>query len=48
MRYHLFLHYGWLFQNLGKEAVRTFLHTTVHTCIICMHTQAQAVGCAVV
>ena len=29
MRYHLFLHYGWFFQNLGKEAVRTFMHTTV-------------------
>ena len=24
-----FLHYGWFFQNLGKEAVRTFMHTTV-------------------
>ena len=21
--------YGWFFQNLGKEAVRTFMHTTV-------------------
>ena len=29
MRYHFFLHYGWFFQNLGKEAVRTFRHTTV-------------------
>ena len=29
MRYHFFLHYGWVFQNLGKEAVRTFMHTTV-------------------
>ena len=29
MRYHLFLHYGWFFQNLGKETVRTFMHTTV-------------------
>ena len=29
MRYHFFLHYGWFFQNLGKEAVRTFMHTTV-------------------
>jgi len=30
MRYHFFLHYGWFFQNPGKEAVRTFMHTTVH------------------
>ena len=29
MRYHFFLHYGWFFQNLGKEAVRTFMHTTI-------------------
>ena len=29
MRYHFFLHYGCFFQNLGKEAVRTFKHTTV-------------------
>ena len=29
MRYHFFLQYGWFFQNLGKEAVRTFMHTTV-------------------
>ena len=29
MRYHFFLHYGWFFQNLGKEAVRTFMHTNV-------------------
>ena len=29
MRYHFFLHYGWFFKNLGKEAVRTFMHTTV-------------------
>ena len=29
MRYHFFLHYGWFFQNFGKEAVRTFMHTTV-------------------
>jgi len=29
MRYHFFLHYGWFFQNLGKEDVRTFMHTTV-------------------
>ena len=31
MRYHFFLHNGWFFQNLGKEAVRTFMHTTVPT-----------------
>ena len=29
MKYHLFLHYGWFLQNLGKEAVRTNMHTTV-------------------
>ena len=29
MRFHFFLHYGWFFQNLGIEAVRTFMHTTV-------------------
>ena len=31
MRYHLFLQYGWFLQNLGKEAVRTNMHTTVRT-----------------
>ena len=31
MRHHFFLHYGWVFQNLGKEAVRTFMHTTVRS-----------------
>ena len=30
MRYHFFLHYGWFLQNLGKEAVRTNMHTTVY------------------
>ena len=30
MRYHFFLHYGWFFQNLGKEGRRTFMHTTVY------------------
>ena len=25
-----FLHYEWFFQDLGKEAERTFMHTTVH------------------
>jgi hypothetical protein len=29
MRYHFFLHYGWIFQNLEKEGRRTFMHTTV-------------------
>ena len=32
-----FLHYGWFFQNLGKEAVRTFMHTTVCTAINAIH-----------
>ena len=31
MRYHFFLHYGWFFQNLGKEGRRTFMHTTVYS-----------------
>ena len=38
MRYHLFLQYGWFLQNLGKEAVRTNMHTTViiaHCAFIC-------------
>ena len=30
MRHYFFLHYGWFFQNIGKEAVRTFTHTTVY------------------
>ena len=34
MRYHFFLHYGWFFQNLGKGAVRTFMHTTVRSEVI--------------
>ena len=25
-----FLHYGWFLQYLGKEAVPTFMHTTVY------------------
>ena len=29
MRYHLFLHYGWFHQNLGKDFIRTNMHTTV-------------------
>ena len=31
MRYHLFLHYGWFLQNLGKDHIRTNMHTTVCT-----------------
>ena len=34
MRDHFFLHYGWFFQNLRKEAVRTFMHTTVGSAYI--------------
>ena len=29
MRYHFFLHYGWFLQNLGKNLIRTNMHTTV-------------------
>ena len=29
MRYHLFLHYGWFLQNLGKDFIRTNMHTSV-------------------
>ena len=31
MRYHFFLHYGWFLQNLGKDFIRTNMHTTVCT-----------------
>ena len=31
MRYHLFLHYGWFLQNLGKDFIRTNMHTTVYS-----------------
>ena len=34
MRYHFFLHYGWFFQNLGKEGRRTLMHTTVNSLLI--------------
>ena len=34
MRHHFFLHYGWFFHNLGKEAVRTFLHTTENPALL--------------
>ena len=40
MRYDFFLHYGWFFQNLGKEAVRTFMHTTVQFFITVLRLQA--------
>ena len=29
MRYHLYLHYGWFLQNLGKDFIQTNMHTTV-------------------
>ena len=29
MRYHLFLHYGWFLQNLGKYFIQTNMHMTV-------------------
>ena len=29
MRYHLFLQYGWFYQNLGKDFIGTNMHTTV-------------------
>ena len=29
MRYHLFLHYGWFLQNLGKDFIPSIMHTTV-------------------
>jgi hypothetical protein len=29
MRYHLFLHYGWFLQNLGKDLIQTNMHTTI-------------------
>ena len=32
MRYHFFLHYGWFLQNLRKEALPSFMHTTVLRC----------------
>ena len=40
MRDHFFLHYGWFFQNLRKEAVRTFMHTTVGMWINTVHYSA--------
>ena len=41
MRCRLFLHYGWCLQNLGKDFIRTNMHTTVcmkcvEYCINCM------------
>ena len=29
MRYHLFLHYGWFLQNLGKDFIPSTMHTTI-------------------
>ena len=29
IRYHSFMHYGWFLQNLGKDFIRTNMHTTV-------------------
>ena len=38
MRYHLFLLYGWFLQNLGKDYIRTNMHTNVHVSNpMCMH-----------
>ena len=28
--FHFFLHYGWFLQNLGKDFIRTNMHTTVN------------------
>ena len=30
MRYHLFQHYGWFLQNLGKYYIPTNMYTTVN------------------
>ena len=42
MRYHLFLHYEWFLQNLGKDFIRTNMHTTVTVAyfVIFMHKSA--------
>jgi hypothetical protein len=29
MRCHLFLHYDWFLQNLGKDSIPSIMHTTV-------------------
>ena len=29
MRYHLFSHYGWFLQNLGKDFIPSIMHTPV-------------------
>jgi hypothetical protein len=34
MRYHLFLQYGWFLQNLGKDFIRTNVHTTVGNALV--------------
>ena len=35
MRYHLFLHYGWFLQNLGKDFIPSIMHTTVCMWKVC-------------
>ena len=47
MRYHFFLHYGWFFQNLGKEAVWTNMHTSVDECIQKCNTQIGKQKCLI-
>ena len=37
MMYHFFLHYGWFFQNFGKEGRRTFMHTTCFVIILTIY-----------
>ena len=37
MRYHLFLHYGRFLQNLGKDFIRTNMHTTVVEKLFVIH-----------
>ena len=39
--YHLFLQYGWFLQNLGKDFIRSNMHTTV---IRCQSYQIQSRG----
>ena len=44
MRYHLFLHYGWFLQNLGKDFIRTNMHTTVLLEIPCYIYNVHKIG----
>ena len=44
MRYYFFLHYVCFFQNLEKEAVWTFMHTTVCCCLVSV-IKCQEGGC---